>query len=288
MLKSTFCHLPGISVTVERKLWDNGIQCWEAAIEIGGLQLPRKRISSLSTRLNQSFESLRTNDPNYFTTLLPGNQHWRLYPDFRQSLAYLDIETTGLGYRDSITTIVIYDGQSIKHYVRSQNLNEFKQEIEKYSVVVTYNGKCFDVPFIERQFGIRMNQAHIDLRHVLKSLGYAGGLKGCERQLGLDRKELRDVDGYMAVLLWDEFKKYDNPRALETLLAYNTYDVVNLETLMVIAYNLKLKATPFHTTHRLSEPAAPAIPFKADVETIERVRRRSSSFALGGYYANRR
>jgi uncharacterized protein YprB with RNaseH-like and TPR domain len=52
-----------------------------------------------------------------------------------------------------------------------------------------YNGKTFDVPFIEKYFGIRMNHAHIDLRYVLKSLGYAGGLKRCEKALGLDRGE---------------------------------------------------------------------------------------------------
>jgi uncharacterized protein YprB with RNaseH-like and TPR domain len=80
---------------------------------------------------------------------------------------------------------------------------------------------------------------------VLASLGYKGGLKGCERQLGLTREGLEEVDGFFAVLLWKDFKKNKNHKALETLLAYNIQDVVNLEALMIKAYNKKLKDTPF-------------------------------------------
>ena len=38
---------------------------------------------------------------------------------------------------------------------------------------------------------------------------------------------------------------------LETLLAYNVQDVLNLETLVVFAYNQKLRETPFSTSHAL-------------------------------------
>ena len=282
MLKNTFCHIPGISRAAEQQLWSVGIHSWEAARDAGKTRLPIKKAGSLSLRIKDSFERLEKNDPNLFADLLETSQHWRLFPDFRRAVAYLDIETTGLGHSDSITTIVIYDGQSIFHYVRGENLDDFKRDIEKYSLLVTYNGKCFDVPFIERRFKIEMNQAHIDLRYVLKNLGYTGGLKGCERKLGLDRKDLADVDGWFAVLLWNDFKRNKNQKALETLLAYNTCDVVNLETLMVMAYNLNLASTPFTATHQLAPPAIPEIPFKADRETINRLK--WSAPPSGGFY----
>jgi uncharacterized protein YprB with RNaseH-like and TPR domain len=117
-----------------------------------------------------------------------------------------------------------------------------------------------------------MKQAHLDLRYILASLGYRGGLKGCERQFGIERGELEDVDGFFAVLLWFDFYHCGNPRALETLLAYNTLDAVNLETLMVLAYNLKIQQTPFAQSHRLPLPTPPEIPFRADVETIQRIK----------------
>jgi len=107
---------------------------------------------------------------------------------------------------------------------------------------------------------------------VLRSLGYTGGLKKVETKLGLDRGDLRDVDGFFAVLLWDEYRRRGNERALETLLAYNATDVLNLEPLMVIAYNLKLRDTPFHERQLLSEPVTPVVPFRADRGVIERLK----------------
>ena len=81
------------------------------------------------------------------------------------------------------------------------------------------------------------------------------------------------MDGYFAVYLWNEYQRNNNDKALETLLAYNIQDVVNLETLMVLSYNLKLKETPFNESHQLDLPSSPEIPFNPDLETIEKVKR---------------
>ena len=89
-------------------------------------------------------------------------------------------------------------------------------------------------PFLRDRLGCPLDQAHIDLRYVLASLGYKGGLKKCETALGIDRGDLDGVDGSLAVLLWEEYRKTGSPKALDTLLAYNIEDVVNLETLMVL------------------------------------------------------
>jgi uncharacterized protein len=271
MLKNTFCHIPGCSLLVEQSLWAAGITSWEDLLNGKLSYLSRQKAATFTQHIKASFAHLEDNNPNHFAELLPSNQHWRLFPEFRHSIAYLDIETTGLNYRDSITTIALYDGQSIFHYVRGDNLEDFTRDINRYSLLVTYNGKCFDLPFIERFFNIKMNQAHIDLMYVLRSLGYKGGLKGCERQLGVDRKELDGVDGYFAVLLWDDYQKTKSLKSLETLLAYNIQDVVSLETLLIIAYNKKIAQTPFRQSLYLQMPSEPQVPFRADVETIHRI-----------------
>jgi uncharacterized protein YprB with RNaseH-like and TPR domain len=85
-----------------------------------------------------------------------------------------------------------------------------------------------------------MNQAHLDLRYILKSLGHSGGLKSCEHQLGLARGDLEGVNGYFAVLLWKNYRN-GNKKALDTLLAYNIVDTVNLEKLMMYAFEKKLE-----------------------------------------------
>ncbi len=49
-------------------------------------------------------------------------------------------------------------------------------------------------------------------------------------------------------------------------------DKVNLETLMVMAFNLKLRDTPFQGVHYVPLPIAPEIPFKADLATVDMVK----------------
>ena len=50
---------------------------------------------------------------------------------------------------DEITTIAVYDGTSVFTYVQGENLQDFKEDIQKYKVLVTWNGKCFDIPFLQ-------------------------------------------------------------------------------------------------------------------------------------------
>ncbi|MBI4965211.1 MAG: ribonuclease H-like domain-containing protein [Desulfomonile tiedjei] len=272
MLRNTFCHIPGIGPKSEHDLWNRGIRSWDDVAQARSLESVPSRYYLLRSRVRESIQSLKEGDCRYFAEALPTSQHWRLFGDFRDSAVYLDIETSGLaGGGSCITTIATFDGKSVMWYVKGRNLEQFKQDIQKYKLVVTYNGSCFDVPFIESYLKIRMRQPQIDLRFLLKSLGYTGGLKGCEKKLGLDRDELDGVDGYCAVLLWNDFATRGNKKALETLLAYNVLDAVNLETLMVTAYNLKLRETPFYETHQLPLPGPVRNPFEPDRETVDRI-----------------
>ena len=63
-------------------------------------------------------------------------------------------------------------------------------------------------------------------------------------------------------------------QALHTLLAYNALDVINLEILMVVAYNHKLAGTPF-AEGTLPAPQTHPLPFEADYPTIRRLRSQS-------------
>ncbi|OGQ08498.1 MAG: exonuclease [Deltaproteobacteria bacterium RBG_19FT_COMBO_58_16] len=274
MLKNTFCHIPGVGHKSEKRLWEHGVTSWESSLENQLEPNARYSKESFTECITESMERLAEGEATYFSRLLPPREQWRLFPEFRSSTAYLDIETNGfVGPRGYITAISVYDGTEVFTYARGKNLDDFKRDIKKYRVVVTYNGKCFDIPFIESYMGVDMrHMAHIDLRFILRDLGFTGGLKGCEKTLGIDRGELNGVDGYTAVLLWNDFKKNRNEKALETLLAYNILDVVNLEPLAVIAYNRKLGETPFEASHTLSAPAAPKVlPFKPDIKTVERI-----------------
>lgn len=274
MLRHTFCHIPGVGERTEEGLWQAGITSWDILLDTPKTRTVPAARRLGTTPLRDSLHHYEQHNPRWFAERLPSGQVWRLFHDFRASCAYLDIETTGMSAGDHITTIALYDGRAVRHYVRGQNLDDFVRDIQSYRLLVTYNGKSFDVPFIERGLGCRLAQAHIDLRHVLKGLGYTGGLKRCEKQLGVQRPGMEELDGYVAVLLWHDFTRRRNDRALETLLAYNVQDAVNLETLMVLAYNRKLAElahVSFASGYRLALPALPANPFRVDPATVRRV-----------------
>ncbi|MEN6441399.1 MAG: ribonuclease H-like domain-containing protein [Syntrophobacter sp.] len=276
MLQNTFVHLPGVGIKTEQALWSAGICSWDTFRDPATCSLPfgKRKSEALREYLGQCGDHVSGSNPAFFARTLPTQLLWRLFPDFRHCTAYLDIETTGLGDPgDHITTAALYDGREIFHYVHGDNLDQFPQDLAKYKVLVTYNGSCFDLPFIRSSFGVPLEQVHIDLRFLLHNLGYRGGLKGCEKQLGLCRNELDGVDGYFAVLLWQEYKKKRNRGALETLLAYNIADAVNLETLMVKAYNLKLKETPFRELE-LEAPRPVSSTFMPDMKLIRELRDR--------------
>lgn len=277
MLRNSFCHIPGIGLKTEQKLWAAGITSWERwSSELPIRVSATSKLDALPV-LEQSLSALN-DDPLYFTKALPTTESWRIFSHFRHQTAYLDIETTGLDDTAEVTTIALYDGDDVNTYVNGINLDDFVDDIQKYKVIVSYNGKSFDVPFLENYFRITLNQAQIDLRYVLARLGFKGGLKGCEQQLGLSRGNLDGVDGYFAVLLWRQYQNYNDKKALETLLAYNIEDTVNLERLAVEAFNRNLELTPFGESYYLDCPPPPPNPCTADNDCIAKIRQGFSRY----------
>ena len=286
MLTHTFVHIQGIGIKTEQKLWESGFTDWNSIAQAPLHGRIQKRNGFLRAGIEESMKNLDENNPAYFGKRLQPSQAWRMFPEFRSSIAYVDIETTGLDRgRDEITTIALFDGRSIRTYVQGENLGRFADDIQDYRILATYNGKSFDVPFMERYFGARLNHAQIDLRYILKSLGFSGGLKSCERQLGMGRGDLSEVDGFLAVHLWDRYKRRGDLKALESLLAYNVQDTINLERLLVTAYNLKIGSTPFAADKSLADVVLPENPFRVDLRTIDAVKGNAFHPALahGGF-----
>ncbi len=277
MLTNSFRHIPGIGLKTEKRLWASGIKSWDDFSSHNSISLSPKIRSQIQDYINKSKQHL-TNNPLFFTNLLNTNQQWRIFPHYRFSTAYIDIETTGLNeFSNHITTIALYDGAQIKYYVYDDNISDFIDDIHQYDVIVPFNGKCFDIPFIERFFNISIKKANIDLRFVLSGLGISGGLKKCENKLGIHRGDLDGIDGSFAVYLWHEYITNSNKNALDTLLAYNIEDVVNLEQLMIIAYNLNLLKTPFEHNLKIPTPIKPISPFTPDLNVIDSIKTKYKS-----------
>ena len=234
MLETCFIHLPGVGQAFEDKLRAAGLGSWEAALR-GDLPCGPARSRALKSGLEESRRRLAAGDAAWFSKALPPAQQWRLFPHFSHGAAYVDIETTGLSrYDDCITTIALYDGASVRTYVRGENLEAFADDILAYPLLVTWNGRGFDAPILRRELRIPLDKgpmAHLDLLPVFRALGLRGGLKKVEQRLGLSREDLDGVDGMAAVWLWREYERSGNRRVLETLLSYNVADVLSLEYL---------------------------------------------------------
>ena len=239
MLKHTFIHLPRVGYETERRLWREGVRDWEQALDAstppGGIS--RSRWDELRRHLEESRRSLERGDHRYFAGALRNRDHWRAFPDFSAGVGYLDIETTGTGSWSQVTVVGLYDGRRMRTYVAGENLADFAEDIQACSVLVTFNGATFDLPFLRRLFpDFPPDALHIDLRYALARLGLRGGLKSIEQRLGMTRDpDLAGLDGYDAVLLWQAHCAGE-PSALDLLCRYNAADVENLATLLRYAY----------------------------------------------------
>ena len=270
MLLQTFCHIPGVGEKIERRIWEEGITTWEEALGYPALEkiVPSKFSRSARSFLYRSLQKLEGGEARFFKEHLDTHDHWRLFPHFQNDTVFLDIETTGLNPpQDYVTAITIFDGKRIKTFIQGINLPEFKEEIMKYKVIVTFNGKCFDIPFLEQHLGIKFPHVHLNLLYLKWA---PGGLKACEKAIGIDRGDLRGVNGYTAVLLWQKYRE-GCPEALETLLAYNVADTVNLEKLMVFAYNEKLRNYPFPQLYLSLPPKKIITPYQVHPEILKEI-----------------
>lgn len=238
VLRQTFLHVPGVGYRTEERLWQSGVGSWDDVLEDRMASVSPRLRTVLGEEILRSEEALRRGRYRYFTVRLPLREHWRAWPDFRGAVAYLDIETTGLDIgRDAVTVVGVYDGTRKRSFIQGENLEDLPAALEPVRLLVTFNGSRFDVPFLRRAFPrMRLDQLHLDLMNPLQRLGYWGGLKRIERRLGIERsEETSGLGGLAAVRLWEAYERGDDD-ALDTLVAYNLEDVVNLEPLAEFAY----------------------------------------------------
>ena len=258
MLRQSFIHLPKVGKVTESEIWEAGLASWDDFLSAAELPARiRSRQRHLRSLIEHSSERYERRDAAHFDKILPSRERWRLYADFRARAAFVDIETTGLSpERGIITLIGVLDSEGYTAYVFDENLADFREAMERYDLVVTFNGAAFDLPYIEYHFGsIFRSVAHIDLRFPLRRAGFSGGLKSIERQANVGRpSELSALSGYDAVLLWRMWQQ-GSAGARDTLVRYNAEDVASLPALAEIVYNRLAERLPtdvcrLEATHR--------------------------------------
>ena len=152
--------------------------------------------------------------------------------------AYLDIETTGfIGGRSYPTVVGIAvdfpgDWWTTQLVGNCITPDAVLRVLEGVTTIYTFNGSSFDLPFLAWKPGVDLRHRfeHRDLMRASRRAGLKGGLKAIEKALGIARN-LPDMSGGDAVLLWEKYRRENNRDALDMLLEYNREDVENLHVL---------------------------------------------------------
>jgi hypothetical protein len=246
MLTATFSAFKGLSSQSEMELWQRGISNWkEFQCLSERIPFSQKKIESVLKQIDEAEIALQAGLTDWFFNRLSSADKPRVYPHFRSNIRYLDIETTGCSRDSEITSIAVYDGEKLEVFVKDINIHHFPKSLVGANILVTFNGSRFDLPFLRKRFGLDLSYSHIDLLGVTRSYGYSGGLKACEKKMGIDRGILDGTDGWEAVRLWGRFSNFGDRNALRKLVAYNCMDVLTLETILIRLYNESMRSWPY-------------------------------------------
>lgn len=267
ILPETFVHLDGIGPKTERRLWQAGILDWETLA-----RTPLARRANIAGALERSRHALERGDLDYFFMELPASERWRAFADFGPQFVAVDIETTGLSTYDELTMIGIESAGQYRTFVRGANLADAVEVLGQAKGLITFNGALFDLPFIARTFPeLELPRAHVDLRFLARRVGLAGSLKTVEHEAELDRgKELTDITGHEATVLWSEYEYEGRRRSLRDLVGYNAADTCVLRPLAELVVDRLYESL----TENRARPAEEQRLFDPDLPTgLPRTRR---------------
>ncbi len=230
MISGCFTHCPGIGPGTDNRLREVGISSWQDCLEKPErIPLGERRRYELLNVLARSERARSEGDIEFFVKKYPSREKWRILAEYFHDATFFDIETTGLSWYESHASVITaLHGGEIHVFRFGENLDDFLSLVDEAKLLVTFNGNCFDIPFLEKTFNIpELDCPHVDLRWVAYYRGYRGGLKYIEEVMNIERPEgLIGVDGFEAVDLYYRWQA-GNEESGEKLVAYCTVDTLS-------------------------------------------------------------
>ncbi|MBN2458569.1 ribonuclease H-like domain-containing protein [Candidatus Woesearchaeota archaeon] len=156
------------------------------------------------------------------------------YARYKHAALCIDIET--VRFNGPVSVVGTYrpaDGLvEYVPFIRGQNLTpeNLRDAFSGVRMLVTYNGLCFDVPKIRKDFpGVLPDDVVVfDLYRFALKLDINTNLKVLENTFGVDRTNLLTQKRGIANKLWRQYEERGNAEALRQLLDYNKDDTINL------------------------------------------------------------
>jgi uncharacterized protein len=235
MIKKSFIFLEKISNKKEQNIWREGVIYWSDFLKKETIKgIAKEKKNYYNRRIKEAQQALLKNDSSFFINKLPAKEMWRLYGYFREETCFLDLEVDSYG---KIILVGISDYYNSNFFLKNVNLDKslIEKEINKYKLIVTFNGSSFDLPKLKKQMNIQIDLPHVDLKPLCVNLGLKGGLKEIERKLNLKRPQ--HLKG-SPVGLWKSFHASGDKEYLDLLIEYNKEDIENLKGVIDKVYEL--------------------------------------------------
>ncbi|HYH01725.1 MAG TPA: ribonuclease H-like domain-containing protein [Bacillota bacterium] len=181
-----------------------------------------------------------------------------------EDITFIDIETLGFYYMFPVFLIGVLqfvEGQGIIRQFFARNydeeaaiLNELDEKLRNRGVLVSYNGRTFDIPYLKgrlRTNGLddRFDAFHLDLlRHTRRN--YRDVLPDCrlvtvERCL-LGDERVDDLPGSEAPEHYQRFLDTGNRELIEPVLKHNAYDLLTMAKYLGLITLKKQKRVAAH------------------------------------------
>ncbi len=165
-----------------------------------------------------------------------------------RKLLFFDMETTGLGGSGTVAFLIGFgsitdNGFQVRQYFlpdfpdEETMLEAVRAEIKPDTIIVSYNGKAFDMPIlIDRLIIQRVERNlrfadHVDLLNTVRRL-YRRRLRDCTlgnvEQKILDFYRYDDIPGYLVPAIYFDWLNTDKTDQLEGVVEHNRNDIISL------------------------------------------------------------
>lgn len=181
---------------------------------------------------------------------IANSDDWETNEEIINNILFIDTETTGLmGGTGTVAFLIGIGYFNNEEFVVEQYLMrdydeetamliDIKEILKRHNIVVSFNGKSFDLPLIQTRLILnRLKNTgfnlHVDLLHSARRLWSfldSCSLNSLEENI-LSYERIDDIPGHLIPEIYFEFLDNKDLKKLVPILEHNRYDILSLVTL---------------------------------------------------------